>query len=178
MNEKLKRNNDYIMIDKLLHQIKDNDDDAFHQLYLLIKAPIYGYSLSILKNHDDALDNVQDVFINIYQKINNYDSKEKPMNWIFTITRNLAITKLRKMKPTVDFNSQIITSKDNNENTIWLKNLLQQLSSDEQTIIILHLLWGFKHREIAKMLDSNLSTILSKYHRSIKKIKQMEVQYE
>ena len=51
---------------------------------------------------------------------------------------------------------------------------MTKLTEEEQNIILLHLLWGFKYKEIAEILNSNLSTILSKYHRSIKKLKEME----
>lgn len=161
-------------LDKLLIKTKENDQEAFHELYEILKAPIYSYSLTLLKNKDDALDNIQDVFIKIYENISSYEPMKKPLNWIFTITKNLAFTKLRKRKDTVDIDQTLITTKNSKEDQIFLKFLLLQLSQEEQTIILLHLLWGFKFQEIAKIIDSNLSTVLSKYHRAIKKIKEME----
>ena len=55
---------------------------------------------------------------------------------------------------------------------------MEQLKEEERNIVLLHLLWGFKHREIATILNSNLSTVLSKYHRAIKKLKGMEGLHE
>ncbi len=161
-------------LEQLLLNIKQ--EDSFHELYLLLKAPIYGYSLTILKNREDALDNVQDVFITLYNQIDTYDQKNKPMNWIFTITKNKAISKLRKQKPTIDIEeyreTPIKFAKE--EDRVLFNILMEQLSEEERTIILLHLLWGFKHREIADILNSKVSTILSKYHRAIKKLKEME----
>ena len=83
-------------VEKLLLRFKNNDIDSFHELYLLLNPLVYAYSLSILKHREDALDNIQDVFITIYEKIDTYEEKYKALNWIFTITRNMAMSKLRK----------------------------------------------------------------------------------
>ncbi len=160
-------------LEKLLINIKD--ENSFHELYLLLKAPIYGYSLTILKNREDALDNVQDVFITLYHQIDSYQREKKPMNWIFTITKNKAITKLRQRRDTEkieDYMTSISFSKE--EDKILFEILMNQLQEEERSIVLLHLLWGFKHREIAEMLSIKLSTVLSKYHRATKKLKEME----
>lgn len=160
-----------LVIKNLLLRIKNNDEEAFYDLYLMLKPQVYGYSFSILKNREDALDNVQDVFINIYKYISYYNSNDKPLSWILKITKNLAITKLRKRKITYDIDNEIISTDDKKENKVFLRHLMKNLSEEERNVIILHNLWGFKFNEIAKILDSNLSTILSKYHRSIKKMR-------
>ena len=154
------------------------DKDIFYKLYLYLKGPIYAYSLTILKNREDALDNVQDVFITIYNQASSYESNKKALNWIFTITKNKAISKLRKRKETFDIDDYNI-SKDNfsnKEDLILFKFLMETLKDDEKLIILMHLLWGFKHHEIAKILNIKVSTVLSKYHRAIKKLKEMEVE--
>jgi len=44
------------------------------------------------------------------------------------------------------------------------------LTEEERTIVLLHAVSGFKHREIAQFLSKPLATVLSKYRRAIKKI--------
>ena len=163
-------------IENLLLRMQNDDEEAFHLLYLMLKTAVYSYSLSLLQNKDDALDNVQDVFITIYTKINNYDTREKPLSWIFTITKNAAISKMRKRKVTSDIDEEIVSSSDKKDSHLLLHSLMEKLSREERNVVLLHTLWGFKHWEIAKLLDSNLSTILSKYHRAIKKLKEMGVE--
>ena len=167
-------NLDNASIEKLLLNITNTED--FHTLYLLLKAPIYAYSLAILKNREDALDNVQDVFITLYHESSAYERKNKPLQWIFTITKNKAISKIRKRKP----NNPLLEDVGTNvfakeEDWLFFKGLMEKLKEEEKIILLLHLLWGFKHREIAAILNLNLQTVLSKYHRTIKKLKEMEV---
>ena len=48
---------------------------------------------------------------------------------------------------------------------------MQALTSDESQIVMLHAVSGLKHREIASVLELPLPTVLSKYHRALKKLK-------
>ena len=71
-----------------IFKIANKDGDALHNLYELINKNVYAFALSILKNHDDALEVMQDTFITIYNNAGRYQNKDKPMAWILTITKN------------------------------------------------------------------------------------------
>ena len=60
-------------------RIADKDTNALHELYEFINKNVYAYSLSILKNHDDALEVMQDTFITIYNNADKYENQDKPM---------------------------------------------------------------------------------------------------
>ena len=53
-----------------------------------------------------------------------------------------------------------------------LRACMEQLSDQERQIVTLHALSGFKHREIAELLQMPLATVLSKYHRAVKRLRQ------
>ena len=46
------------------------------------------------------------------------------------------------------------------------------LGEEERQIVLLHAVTGLKHREIAALLELPLSTVLSKYHRALKKLRE------
>jgi RNA polymerase sigma-70 factor (ECF subfamily) len=48
---------------------------------------------------------------------------------------------------------------------------MRVLSDEERQIVILHAVSGVKHREIAKIMEMPLPTVLSKYNRAMKKLK-------
>ena len=120
---------------------------------------------------------MQEVYIKIYENASTYQSKGKPLAWITTITKNLAYMKLRKQKDIVDIDElqEILTKNEriSTEDKMILKSAFKYLSDEERNILILHANSGLKHREIAKLLELPLSTVLSKYHRAIKKMKLM-----
>lgn len=176
MGKLMTKNNkiDSQILENLLKETKQGNEASFKQLYEITKAPIYGYSLSILKNHEDALDNMQDVFLKIYNSLETYNFKNTPMNWIFTITKNEALMKLRKetKHQKQEINEELLISPSiSEEDKIILKILLEALTEEEKQIIIMHLVGNLKHHEIAKLLELNLSTTLSKYHRALKKLR-------
>ena len=52
-----------------------------------------------------------------------------------------------------------------------MRACLSALRDDEQKVLLLHAVAGFKHREIADFLELPLSTVISKYNRAAKKLK-------
>ena len=159
-------------LDGYLERISFNDIEAFNELYNLINTNVYSFALSILKNHDDALDVVQETFISIYHNAYHYQNQGKPMAWILTITKNLAYMKIRSNKKEVDITNIEFKTNDNYDK-ILINYLLENLNDDERQIVVLHSLNGFKFHEIAGILDLKLTTTLSKYHRAIKKLKEL-----
>ena len=57
------------------------------------------------------------------------------------------------------------------EDRLMLQMVLQVLSEEELQIVMLHAVAGCKHREIAQLLELPLPTVLSKYHRALKKLR-------
>jgi RNA polymerase sigma-70 factor (ECF subfamily) len=96
---------------------------------------------------------------------------------MMTITRNLCLQQIRKRQKTEDISQDewALHISDNGELTMEDKNVLsvcmELLSEQERHILTLHAVSGFKHREIAELLDLPLPTVLSKYHRAVKRLK-------
>ena len=68
-------------------QIANKDTDALYKLYELINKNVYSFALSILRNHDDALEVMQDTFVSVYNNANRYENKDKPMAWILRLPK-------------------------------------------------------------------------------------------
>lgn len=169
--------------DSLLSSIANGNEAAFHALYEKTADGIYAYALSITKNKFDAEDVLQDTFVAIYQKASSYQSFGKPRAWIYTIARNLAFLKLREKKNTVPTDNILLEEQfsfseiENVEERLLLRAAFSVLSEEEEQIILLHAVGSFKNREIADFLNLPLGTVLSKYHRGLKKL-QKELQEE
>ena len=59
------------------------------------------------------------------------------------------------------------------EQKLLVKQALAKLQTEEMQIVTLHAVSGFKHREIAAIMEMPLATVLSKYHRALKKLKEI-----
>ena len=163
-------------LDRCIEETATGNMEGFKKLYTETKSSVYGFALSVLKNPDDAEDVLQDCFVKVFSAAADYKSQGKPLAWILTITRNLCLQLLRDKKKHADIPEEdwekYVGETDNasTEDNIVLTELLQTLAEDERQIVVLHVVSGLKHREIADFLKMPLSTVLSKYNRSLKKL--------
>ena len=167
------------LLEKYIEGMANKDKQSLVDFYEATKQDVYSFILSIIKNKEDAEDIFQEVYIKVYESSDSYQSYGKPLAWVIIIAKNLCYMKLRKKKKIIinidemyDLESDENLS-DNVENKIILKSLFENINDEDRNIIILHIISGLKHNEIAKILDMKLSTVLSKYNRAIKKLRKI-----
>lgn len=162
-------------LDNLIRKVADGDMKSFESLYYLTKTKVFSFAYSILKDRSDAEDITHDVYLSIYKSAKLYKENNSPMGWIITITKNLSYRKLNSNKKTTDIHDNILTYPDNTElsdDKLVLLECINKLSSEESQIIVLHVVSGFKHDEIGKILSLPAATVRSKYSRALKKLRE------
>ena len=123
---------------------------------------------------------MHDAFIKIHTSAVTYRPFGNPMAWILTIVRNLCLNRIRAGKVCEDLSEYDDLAGALNENDSMLDRMVLEaamsvLDAEERQIVVLHAMTGFKHREIAEILDLPTGTVLSKYNRALKKMrKEME----
>ena len=164
-------------LQQLLHRIAGGEREALAELYQHTRTAVYGLALSYLKNAHDAQDLTQDVYVQVWNCAEQYRPAGAPMGWLLTVCRNLCLMRLRREKKNATLSEEewdAIPAQecglDANER-ILLKYALAALSDEERRIVLLHAVTGMKHREIAALLELPLPTVLSKYHRALKKMR-------
>lgn len=161
----------------LFVQIGQGDVGAFEKLYIQTERAVYAYVFSILKNPEDTQDIVQDTYLKIRAAAHLYQPQGKPLAWIFTIARNLTHNLQKKNGRSIYLedgdleNNKDLSYVTDVTDRLILEAAFKLLSEEERQILLLHALSGIKHREIAKSMGVPLSTVLSRYHRSLKKLR-------
>lgn len=164
-------------LDGLLNRVGQGDREAFARLYGLTRGAVYALALSLLGDAQEAQDVSQDVFVKVWESAPSYRSQGSPMAWLLTVARNLARTRLRQGGRQVGLEDEewmtlpAAASDVSPEDRVVLQGALAALDAGERRVILLHAVAGLKHREIAQLLELPLSTVLSKYHRGLKKLK-------
>ncbi|NLW42188.1 MAG: RNA polymerase sigma factor [Tissierellia bacterium] len=164
--------------DDLIMKIGQDDMYAFEELYIKTERQLYSFVLSLCKNHDDALDIMQDTYMKIRASAHLYKPMGKPMAWIFTIARNLTMTNFKKKSRTADLEEYDIEDTldlsyvTDPTDKIVLESALKILSEEEVQIILLFVVNGMKHKEIAESMDLKMNTVISKYNRGLKKLRE------
>ncbi len=164
-------------LQQLLIRIAGGERDALAELYQRTRTAVYGFALSYLKNAQDAQDLAQDVYVQVWDCAVQYRPTGSPMGWLLTVCRNLCLMRLRRGERHATLSEEewnAIPAQecglDADERTL-LQGALAKLADEERRIVLLHAVAGMKHREIAALLELPLPTVLSKYHRALKKMR-------
>ncbi|MCM1194695.1 MAG: RNA polymerase sigma factor [Firmicutes bacterium] len=166
-------------VDECIYAVGREEDDALRKLYDLVGSSVYAYALSVTKNVYDAQDVLHDTFIKVYESAHNYVSQGKPMAWLLTIAKNLCYTKFRQQSKFADVSDEDLEkqfgcdSGEAVESKLVVMQMLSALNESERTIVVLHAMSGLKHKDIAKLLEIPLATVLSKYNRALKKLQRI-----
>ena len=164
-------------LDQLLLRVGQGDREAFAQLYGLTRGAVYALALSLLRDAHEAQDLSQDVFVRVWESAPSYRPQGSPMAWLLTVARNLARSRLRQSGRLTGLDEEEWDALPADapavapEDRVVLQDALARLGAEERQIVLLHAVTGLKHREIAQLLELPLSTVLSKYHRGLKKLR-------
>lgn len=162
-------------LETLLAGIAQGDREALAELYGAVRGAVYATALGILRSVPDAQDVTQDVFVRIWDSAGGYRPQGTPMAWILTIARNMALMRLRGSGRTEPMDeaawSALSAPGLTPEDRTALRAALERLADEERQIVLLHAAAGLKHREISQLLQIPLATVLSKYHRALKKLR-------
>lgn len=94
-----------------------------------------------------------------------------------TVCRNLCLMRLRREKRNVALSEKewdAVPAQESDldaDERVLLQHALAALGEEERRVVLLHAVTGMKHREIAALLELPLATVLSKYHRALKKMR-------
>jgi RNA polymerase sigma-70 factor (ECF subfamily) len=95
--------------------------EAFPELVRSNSKLIYRVSLGILKNHADAEDNLQNVFIKAYSNIHRFEGRSRLSSWLVRIAINEALMKIRKRRA-ADTGAHTETAKDGDSETLKVED--------------------------------------------------------
>jgi RNA polymerase sigma-70 factor (ECF subfamily) len=163
---------------ELVSLLQSRDTQAFNYLYDHYSSALYGVILPIVNEAEAANDVLQEVFLNIWRKIESYDpSKGRLFTWMLNIARNASIDVLRsksfqnsrKNQPlaeTVDWsNSYKVFQPDTA--TIGLHKLLEKLKEEQRVLIDLAYFKGYTHEEIAEIEGLPLGTVKTRIRNAL-----------
>ena len=122
-------------------------------------------------NRADAEDVMQNTYLKIKLNADKYTAGTNGRAWILQIAKNLALNELSKRRR-AESGGDGEAEAQGDFPAGSVNDLMQrELSEEERRIVTLHVLWGYKHREIARMLGCPTGTVTSKYKRSVEKLK-------
>jgi len=162
-------------LDLKLKAIAGGDKKAFEELYNGMKTPVFAIIYRIIWDKSLSEDVMQELFFKLYVSPPSPPPKN-PRAYIFQMARNLAINSAKKLRTDLsldDIGEVAHSPFDGIVQQMDIDNALKSLNSESRQIVLLHVIGGFKHREIAEMMEIPLGTALWKYQQALSKMRKI-----
>ena len=82
----------------LIRKAQAGDSHAFAELVRRYEQTVYGFSFKVCRNKEKAEETLQDTFINVYRKLDQFNGESKFSTWLYSIVTNNCLMKRRKRK--------------------------------------------------------------------------------
>lgn len=164
--------------------MQQRTDHSFSYLYDNYSGALLGVVGAIVPDHEIARDVLQEVFVNIWRKIESYDPiKGRLFTWMMNVARNAAIDKIRSKGYQDSLkNRSIPDNADTNVagaitgpqiDDVGLKKVLTKLKDEHRVLIDLSYYQGYTHEEISKVLNIPLGTVKTRIRSALTHLRTM-----
>jgi RNA polymerase sigma-70 factor (ECF subfamily) len=156
----------------LMRRVAEQEKAAFRELYHATAPKLYGVVLAIVREKSLAEDVMQDAYIKIWQRADEYESgKGTPMAWMTVIARNRSLDEVRKRQRLIssydvggfdDIPAEVaepMAARIESENDRILMHCLDGLEDVKKEMILLAYLYGMSRDMLAQRFDAPVATI-------------------
>lgn len=147
------------MIEKLLHECKNNNTQAQGQLYKLLAPKLFSVCLKYSRSHEEAQDNLQESFLLIFDKLKQYKAEGSFEGWAKRLVINYILQQYRKKGTFLEIISDkipVVEEVEIDEEGVsmdFLLKIIQELPDRYRLVFNLYVVDGYSHKEIANMLE-------------------------
>ena len=156
-------------------------NQAFQKLLKEYQKPLYNHIRTIVLNHDDTDDVLQNTFVKVFQYLNKFKGESRLFSWMYRIATNEALTFLNQKAKINGVTSETLQNKtiDNlkadvyfngNEIQIKLQKAIASLPEKQQLVFKMKYFEELKYEEISEILGTSVGALKASYHHAVKKI--------
>lgn len=168
---------------ELVLLLRNRNNQAFNYLYDNYSGALYSIILQIIQENELASDVLQEVFVNIWRKMESYDaSKGRLFTWMLNIARNASIDTLRSKsyqnsKKNQELPDNVHSGSSGqitqmNVDNIGLRKTLEKLKPEHRILIELAYFKGYTHEEIAEIEGIPLGTVKTRIRNSLLQLRE------
>jgi RNA polymerase sigma factor (sigma-70 family) len=154
---------------------------AFEKLLKEFQRPLYNHIRTIVLNHDDTDDVLQNTFVKVFHNLDKFKGESKLFSWMYRIATNEALTFLNQKAKKSGISSETLQNKtidnlkadeyfDGNEIQIKLQKAIALLPEKQQLVFKMKYFEELKYEEISEILGTSVGALKASYHHAVKKI--------
>lgn len=164
---------------KVIDALRSKDERAFEYVYDQTKRGVYAMIYSVVRSHPATEDIMQDVYMKMMTSLDQYQAKSNFNNWLLTIAKNQAIDYYRRQKKQIyvdneDYDQLTSSHAPTPDQQTQFELMIDTLNEDQRRVVLLKIVDDMKFKDIAKVLEKPLGTVLWLYREAIKTLKQYE----
>lgn len=155
------------------------DAEAFEAIYHANAGRVFGLCLRMCRSRDQATELTQDVFVQVWQRLDSWKGESALGSWIYRVTVNLVLSNVRGEErrhrreiAEADMESGMQSREPRAENRepdrLDLERAIAALPPGARTVFVLHDVEGYQHSEIAKMTGTAEGSCRAQLHRARK----------
>lgn len=163
----------------MIERCRKGDRKAQFELYEMYSRSMYNVSLRILVNSTDAEDAMQEAFLNAFRKLDTYSGNVSFGAWLRRIVINRSLDYLKKRKVKFEEISERSAGIGDDEpepaavDMACIHKAIQELPDGYRVVLSLHLIEGYEHEEISRILQISCSASRTQYLRAKNKLKEL-----
>lgn len=157
---------------QLIARVKQGNMQAFQDLYQRHYKRVYALTLRLTANESLAEEALQEVFVQLWQKLDNFDGKSKFSTWLHSVSSNITISYLRKqtnwLQKVVSFEQAGMPEQEVEmcHGITGLDKYIVRLPEKARLVFVLFAVEGYRHEEIATKLNMAVGSSKAQYHRA------------
>jgi RNA polymerase sigma-70 factor (ECF subfamily) len=170
---------------ELIREFQAGSELAFETLISRYQGKAFSLANRLTKSSEDAEEVLQDVFTTVFRKIDGFEGKSSFSSWLYRVTVNSSLMKLRKKRrdPSVPLEDEVkkISLKASNfapyqiegeansarlEVAVALEGAIKDLPDEYRPVFVLRDVDGLSSKEVGKILGLSIAAVKSRLHRS------------
>jgi RNA polymerase sigma-70 factor, ECF subfamily len=168
---------------ELVERLKAGDETAFEELVKAYRERLYRVAWRILRDDESAEDAAQEAFIKVYRHIARFEERSSLYTWMYRITVNIALNKLkrdkfRNMVPLGDIIREDRSPRSDPERTTMglevverVRQAVETLPDKQRAVFTLKFYEGLSHKEIAEVVGCSEGTSKANYFHAVRKLR-------
>lgn len=166
---------------ELIRRSRAGDTQAMGSIYEHFKSPLFGLAYRYTNNASAAEDLIQDIFLKVFTNLHSLDNDEAFVGWLYRIAVNTCLSYIRSNKrvfqkevPLGEVEGILNGGVQGRPEDMLSKSIaeaLQTLSPKLKSVFMLHDVQGFKHEEVARIMDCSVGTSKSQLFKARMKIR-------
>jgi len=164
-----------------IRRSRSGDAQAMESIYGHFKASLFGLACRYTRNPAAAEDLIQDIFLKVFTNLQSLDNDDAFVGWLYRIAVNTCLSHVRSHRrmfqkeiPLNEVEGVLNCSVSGRSEDMLDKSLdeaVQKLSPKLKTVFMLHDIQGFKHEEVARILECSVGTSKSQLFKARMRIR-------